>query len=92
AQGTLPGFISALRAGLRPIALRNVLRAQSFVTIFLPVSQVLRVYQKSFSLGSSDEINMCRFASEIFADEEETCGNTLCISNFSDKVQRKIPV
>ena len=27
AQGTLPGFISALRAGLRPVALRNVLRA-----------------------------------------------------------------
>ena len=27
AQGTLPGFISALRAGPRPIALRNVLRA-----------------------------------------------------------------
>ena len=27
AQGTLPGFISALRAGLRPVALRNGLRA-----------------------------------------------------------------
>ena len=27
AQGTLAGFISALRAGLRPVALRNVLRA-----------------------------------------------------------------
>ena len=27
AQGTLPGFISALRAELRPVALRNGLRA-----------------------------------------------------------------
>ena len=27
AQGTLPGFISALRAGLRPVALRTILRA-----------------------------------------------------------------
>ena len=27
AQGTLPGFISALRAGLRPVVLRNGLRA-----------------------------------------------------------------
>ena len=27
AQGTLPEFISALRAGLRPVALRNGLRA-----------------------------------------------------------------
>ena len=42
AQGTLPGFISALRTGLRPVALRNGLRASrahpSFPFSCLPVS------------------------------------------------------
>ena len=35
AQGTLPGFISALKAGLRPVALRNVLRASRAYLSFL---------------------------------------------------------
>ena len=49
AQGTLPGFISALKAGLRPVALRNVLRASRAHPSF-PFSYISRFIDSLISV------------------------------------------
>ena len=68
AQGTLPGFISALRAELRPVAIRNVLRASrahpsspfSYISRFIdsPFSSFLMLFQiKILLVGRDDRVH-----------------------------------